>query len=1632
MSLLQRKLVRLLSLSLWLLAALLPSQPLFAQQTAVSDHARDKKQHMDVLLTATLGATGSNQVDLTLRATPLTDAPALQVRWLLPEGSQLVGGPTAEATGAVAANQVVQWTRQLHLPGPGLYKVMAAVGYSPGVDQHFGATGVLFITIAADSKLSASDKDPNAHSPMHTIMPMTVNRAVDAAQTHNANGDPCFFVSGRVMRTEMAPTQNGSANNPLPLYAAATQVPVRYAHIEMREEDTLFDDSYGDITTGADGRYSFSFCDDDGVFDDELEIYVRLHAEIKKDGHDVASIEDDGIIDDVYEFNSGIIESEGGTYVVDFSLDNFQSAVMNIGDAVYEAWQMWNDSGGAKGDDAIFDGEAEVHYEPGDGVSNSFYNGYFLTGSNLLNNNDISIADDPSDPDPWDDSVIMHEWGHQADDFYGCDDNGGGPHNVDTLVSDQELSWGEGYPDYWQSAVRDHFKHGDPSWYLDVDGSGVNGIAVNLETYDNSRVNQFNRPDLLSDFNELAIAAMLWDLYDNNNDARTPGTPALGPMDRVAYGHQPIQEVYTDPFFESNGDWFDDTCTNFVYLWSWLKLGKPTDAATAEAVTKNIGRANPFGNGTLVAANSNSVSSTALATSQVTSGSSNPNNIDPRWWQQLTMIVDNSASMGQDGKLDAVKTLMHEQINDVVAPNPKGVEVRLNTFSNLANGITPITSGQFFPDSINPYIDQITARAEGDILCQVNALDALAQGVQDQHGGQAWIYTDGDTYQQPSLPNIRRLLNQKQVRGSFALLGGCGSPARKSSDVSGEEKNYLQLAADGSQPGGIVPYLLTALGSGGQFLYVNKDQLGDAKEILRAQLANSAGAGRWSDYVSDVATYRWDQLTSREYQWFPAESLGQDKGQLFAGTALVETLPAPVPFYGSNITSVGIDQDGFMELDPCTGPACPIIRIRRDFLDLLHADLVWGFEPYPPKFAEQAQTTNAAQPSDTTAPTACATFTPGPGPLVRVFTANLGFEWHIISVQGCDQDGVYRAYQVWLNDKTGEIRYQYDRLRGEAANAEIGLRQRFIFPAPTGHTEQLLVSNKDANGAKGGMGYKFTPAPPAPTRIYTVAVDSLIDSVGFLQTGYSGDFEVMQVTDPAGNPVNCADTANVLCVTVDHLPGDRMVQYVQVNTQGRGGNWHALIDAGASGQATFSFSALAASALGADSPTNRLLPSKGASALAVHIGRAADGNLLTGWLQMPNGARWGSEFTLFDDGAHGDGRAGDGRFGLPDFTPPGAGVGFLWVKGLVNGNEFQRADPVPFNFQPFKVTIQEESIVNNNLPVDVNVQLENLDSAHDLCVNPDVTVPENWSYKWDFDLIGCLNIPAGQTRTQKLTIYPTWEHAPSLSTAEVTVAFAEDEEGGINASDSVTLLRQRPAASLAFDDIPNYLYLRPNSSDAISLTLRVLDDQGAPVADDTLVEITTNAGDVMPGAGLVAAAQAHQANGFTGSTQNGRLNILFTPGSAAADATVLATLSPSLSATVTVQVRNPLPNAITLSATPTDLSGAANTAALLVTVRDPWGNPAPGATVRIGAEGDGQLGLIEGGEVITHTANAQGQVLTSYTKAADSTGKGGVRAELLVANGSSGYLVAQEARLELLLSPPVANGQKLYLPHVRR
>jgi hypothetical protein len=605
--------------------------------------------------------------------------------------------------------------------------------------------------------------------------------------------------------------------------------------------------------------------------------------------------------------------------------------------------------------------------------------------------------------------------------------------------------------------------------------------------------------------------------------------------------------------------------------------------------------------------------------------------------------------------------------------------------------------------------------------------------------------------------------------------------------------------------------------------------------------------------------------------------------------------------------------------------------------------------------------------------------------------------------------------------QTGEVRYLYGQIQSDdSGTATISVEQQNLF----GTDNEVVVSNQDLAGAVSGSGYKFTPAPPMPTRTYSVKADSLVQRIGFLLTGYSGTFVPMVVTDPNGTPVVCGQ-GDVTCTTVDHNPGDNMVQYIEVPNSGPG-TWNATVDASSS-QATFSFNALAASDLAADSPSKRLNPSIGQMPLVVQLGRAVDGNTVTGWLQSPNGQRFSGDFTMYDDGAHGDGRAGDGRFGLPDFAASRQGVGYLWVKGKVNGEDFERADPVPFNFQPVRVTATPQEIINYNEPFNVSFLVDNL-TDRQLCFRSAVTIPNGWSAAWNVGGL-CQNVAANGSATFILTVNPFWPDAPSGTLGEVSATFLEVSGGVYQGSDSATIERRRPPAVVMFDGRAANYEIRPSDTISVPVLIRAMDDQGYPVVDGTLVEVTSSQGTIEPVSPLAQSSAVNDQ--ATLEFINGSTLFNFIPSTTVGDVTLTATMGDK-SDTLILHVMNPSADSLELTASPTDIFNGPTTSNLVATIKDSYGAPVANALVRLVVSGDDATqGTINGSEAISATTNANGQLSATFTKAAGSGGTVWIRAELLGMEGGVAE-VRREEHVQLILDQSATFTEGVKIPFVSK
>ncbi|HNB52462.1 MAG TPA: hypothetical protein PK530_10985, partial [Anaerolineales bacterium] len=516
-----------------------------AHSSPAEDHAGEASDRIQVVLTADGAPAPGGTAYLTFSATPLVSTPDLVVEWFLPAGVTLQGQPK-ETLGSQTAGQTVKTEGTLKFAAPGTYKVAVSASFHPSSSMTFSTAGVLFFVIDQQNSY-VTDQNPDAHRPVTHGLPEKVT--VSPSSTLAPDEDGCFTVSGRFTRTNLPVTDTG--------YDLGVVVPVIDAVVDIREEDLVFDDSYGTVLTDSQGNYSKSFCDDDGLFDDTLEIYVRLISERHNNGQ-VVYVEDSSYIDEKYEYNTEVTESTGGAITYDLELDYDWSGIFNIIDAASLARNYWVESGNS------YDEDVEIHWEDGYGDTISHFYGYGIY--------ELTIADDPSDPDQWDDSVIIHEFGHSADDYYSCDDNPGGEHSGTAILEDNELSWSEGYPDYYQSAVRAAYGYAFANDYIDVKGNGSVRL-LNLETFN------VDYPDVVSTYNEMAIAATLWDFNDTVNDGQ----------DMVSYGHEIIQAVYTsDEFMDVAYGFFDDTCNFDTYMRGWIDAGYPHDAQTAAVVMQNV------------------------------------------------------------------------------------------------------------------------------------------------------------------------------------------------------------------------------------------------------------------------------------------------------------------------------------------------------------------------------------------------------------------------------------------------------------------------------------------------------------------------------------------------------------------------------------------------------------------------------------------------------------------------------------------------------------------------------------------------------------------------------------------------------------------------------------------------------------------------------------------------------------------------------------------------------------------------------------------------------------------------------------------------------------------------------------
>ena len=133
-----------------------------------------------------------------------------------------------------------------------------------------------------------------------------------------------------------------------------------------------------------------------------------------------------------------------------------------------------------------------------------------------------------SDTDHFDNSIVIHEYGHFLEDVFSNTDSPGGPHSGNSEI-DPRLAWSEGWGNFIQAAVRNEDRYRDSFGTPDTGVGSTSSYIFNIQIESNPApgcsigstipgcdVPQFDYEGV---FREFAVTRYLWDLFDTPNDS---------------------------------------------------------------------------------------------------------------------------------------------------------------------------------------------------------------------------------------------------------------------------------------------------------------------------------------------------------------------------------------------------------------------------------------------------------------------------------------------------------------------------------------------------------------------------------------------------------------------------------------------------------------------------------------------------------------------------------------------------------------------------------------------------------------------------------------------------------------------------------------------------------------------------------------------------------------------------------------------------------------------------------------------------------------------------------------------------------------------------------------------------------
>lgn len=316
------------------------------------------------------------------------------------------------------------------------------------------------------------------------------------------------------------------------IFDGGARKPIRYAEVRVL-------DSAGNVDqcaeTDANGDFSFTLPQNSGTY--TIQVNSRaLNSQAR------ATVFNSPEFNDFYSLTTTVSSSSNraiGTMVAEAD-GTVIAGAFNILDQIVEANIYLNTNVGPSTCGGIGCTEVSVAekvsvywqagFNPGEYIDGSPLSYYIKGFRRLFILGGLNGDVDNTDTDHFDNTIILHEYGHFLEDVYFGSDTPGGPHNGNAII-DPRLAWSEAWSNLFQGVVR------NTGNYLDTEGNadGSTDWLVFIGFESNSGVFLNDRPDDGFDnnkgypvethgegnFREYSITRLLWDSVDTNNDGES-------------------------------------------------------------------------------------------------------------------------------------------------------------------------------------------------------------------------------------------------------------------------------------------------------------------------------------------------------------------------------------------------------------------------------------------------------------------------------------------------------------------------------------------------------------------------------------------------------------------------------------------------------------------------------------------------------------------------------------------------------------------------------------------------------------------------------------------------------------------------------------------------------------------------------------------------------------------------------------------------------------------------------------------------------------------------------------------------------------------------------------------------------